>query len=140
MRVILDTCVLSELRRDSCSPRVRSKIQALAAEDLFLSVVTIGEIAKGIALLDPGSKKAALDSWLNELHREYSDRILPIDSDVANMWGIVTASAQKGGVTLAIADGLIAATGIQHGMAVMTRNVKDFEASGVRLVNPWEDA
>ena len=78
-------------------------------------------------------------SWLLELHREYSGRILAIDHEVALVWGTLTARAQKRGATVSIADGLIAATAILHGMSVMTRNVKDFEGTGAMLINPWED-
>jgi hypothetical protein len=139
VRVILDTCVVSELQRANCKPSVRTRVEGLAAEELFLSVVSLGEIAKGVALLDPGRKKAGLDSWLLELHHEYSGRILSIDHEVAHEWGTLTALAEKSGRIVRIADGLIAATALRHGMSVMTRNVKDFEATGARLINPWED-
>lgn len=138
MRVLLDTCVLSELRRPKGHPGVRQAVGGLDDEDLFVSVISIGEISKGIALLRESPKKRALETWLRTLERHYADRLPPIDLDTSHIWGELTAAAQKVGRALHAADGLIAATALSHGLRVMTRNTADFEPAGVLLLNPWQ--
>lgn len=140
MRVLLDTCTVSELRQKTPRKAVAAAIEAVPSENLFLSVITLGEIVKGIALLEEGKRKHGLQGWLMELERYYEDRILPIDTDTVRIWGELTAEAQKKGVRVGASDGLIAATARRHGLHVMTRNVSDFEATGVLLVNPWIDS
>lgn len=139
MKVLLDTCALSELRRPKPDAGVARAIRDLDSDDLFVSVVTIGEIVKGVALLQDGQKKRLLQSWLLTLERHYGDRILPIDLETCRMWGELTAAAQKAGRTIPASDGQIAATARRHGLYIMTRNTADFETSGVPLLNPWED-
>lgn len=137
MRLLLDTCVLSELRRPECHPGVRRAIDAAENEDLFVSVVSIGEISKGIALLRASQRKHALTAWLQTLEREYRDRLLSVDLETSHIWGELTAAAQKAGRTVPASDGLIAATARRHGLHVMTRNTEHFEPTGVLLTNPW---
>ncbi len=137
MKVLLDTCVLSELRRPNGHPRVRQAVGVLDDENIFLSVISVGEIFKGIALLRESPKKRALETWLQTLERSYADRVLPIDLETSRTWGELTAAAQKAGRALHAADGLIAATALRHGLRVMTRNTADFERTGVLLLNPW---
>jgi hypothetical protein len=139
VRVLLDTCVLSELHRPQPHPGVRSAVKQAASEDLFISVISTGEIAKGIGLLKESSKKHALSTWLQALERDYADRVLVIDLETSHLWGELTAAAQKTGKIIPAADGLIAATAWRHGLHVMTRNTGHFEAAGVALVNPWAD-
>lgn len=138
MRALLDTCVLSELRNSRPNPGVRRTIDDFASDDLYVSVVSAGEIAKGIALLKDSRNKRGLDSWLRALELGYADRLLPVDPETAHIWGELTATAQKRGRAILAADGLIAATALRHGLHVMTRNTADFEASGVLLLNPWK--
>lgn len=137
MRALLDTCVLSELRRPKGDARVRRAIDAFASENLFVSVLSIGEIAKGIALLRESQDKRTLQSWLQTLERFYGDRLLPIDLEISRIWGELTAAARKAGRTVPATDGLIAATARRHGLHVMTRNTADFEPTGILLLNPW---
>ena len=137
MRVLLDTCVLSELRHSRGDQNVRSAVATLRPSETFLSVITLGEISKGIALLTDDHKKRDLGYWLPSVERSYTDRILPIDRDTAIIWGELTAITQRRGIQLHAADGLIAATAIQHGLHVMTRNVRHFDATGVLILNPW---
>ena len=139
MKVLLDTCALSELRLPKPDSGVAGAIRNLDSEDLFVSVVTIGEIVKGLALLPDGQKKRGLQAWLQTLERHYGDRILPIDQDTCRMWGELTAAAQKAGRTIPASDGLIAATARRNGLYIMTRNTADFEPTGVLLLNPWEN-
>ena len=140
MKVLLDTCVVSELRLPKPDAGVARAIQALDSEDLFVSAISTGEIVKGVALLQDGQKKRLLQTWLLALEKHYGDRLLPIDVETCRMWGELTAAAQKAGRTIPASDGLIAATARRHGLYIMTRNTADFEPSGVPLLNPWENA
>jgi len=137
VRVLLDTCVLSELRRAQCHPGVKAAIDALGSENLFVSVVSTGEIAKGIALLRESRKKRTLQAWLQVLERDYADRLLPIDIETSHIWGELTASAQREGRIIPASDGLVAATARRHGLHLMTRNIAHFEPTGVLLLDPW---
>jgi len=139
LRVLLDTCVLSELRRPKGHPGVRRAVDALNNGDLFVSVVSIGEIAKGIALLKESHNKRGLMAWLQALEHDYADRLLPVDLETSHVWGELTAAAQKVGKTVPASDGLIAATAQRHGLHIMTRNTEHFAPTGVLLVNPWLD-
>ena len=140
MRVLLDTCVLSELRRPRCHHGVRRAVERLDDESLFVSVISIGEIAKGISLLRESRNKRALLGWLHTLERDFADRILPIDLETGRMWGELTAAARKSGKAVPTGDGLIAATAQRHGLYVMTRNTGHFEPTGAPVINPWLDS
>jgi predicted nucleic acid-binding protein len=140
VKVLLDTCTLSELRLPKPDAGVANAVRDLDSDDLFVSAISIGEIVKGVALLADGQKKRLLQSWLQTLERYYGDRLLPIDLETCRMWGELTATAQKAGRTIPASDGLIAATARRHGLYIMTRNTADFESTGVPLLNPWENA
>jgi len=137
VKVLLDTCVLSELRHPKGHAGVRRAVAALDEEELFLSVISIGEILKGISLLVEGRRKHTLASWLDTLARDYADRILSIDRDICHRWGELTARAQRAGRSVSARDGLIAATALHHGLRVMTRDIADFEPTGVLIFDPW---
>ena len=139
MRVLLDTCVLSELQRPGSHEGVRRALNALESDDLFVSVISIGEIAKGIALLKESQRKRSLTEWLQTLERGYGARILPIDLETCHIWGELTAAAQRTGRIVPASDGLIAATAQRHGLHVMTRNTEHFHPTGILLLNPWLD-
>ena len=138
MRVLLDTCVLSELRHPKGNPGVRQAVDALKEEELFVSVISIGEILKGISLLKESPKRRGLETWMKTLERDYDDRLLSIDLETCRLWGELTARAQKAGRVVHATDGLIAATALRHGLHVMTRNTANFKPAGVLLLNPWE--
>ncbi|MBL4771210.1 MAG: type II toxin-antitoxin system VapC family toxin [Planctomycetes bacterium] len=138
MRVILDTCVVSETVRKGGNARVQALLESLKHEETFISAITFGEISYGIGLLKPGRKRSELEAFLIRLEQDYQSQILSVGLEVARAWGDTTAALQRKGKTLPIADGLIAATAICHGLYVVTRNVKDFELTGVRVINPWE--
>ncbi len=140
MRVLLDTCVLSELYKPKPLEIVRDAVAVLSDETLYISVITLGEIGKGIALLPQSRRKQDLSEWLTKIENVYAKRVLSIDPETAAIWGEITAAAQNKGKVLAAADGLIAATSLQNGLHLMTRNVKDFETTGVLLLNPWDYA
>ena len=137
MRVLLDTCVLSELQRSEPNRQVREAVSSIANNDLFVSVLSIGEIAKGIALLDDKLRKQKLERWLQYLEGHYSERLLVPDAETCHIWGERTAERKRMGKILPSIDGLIAATASRHGLHLMTRNVDDFEGTGVLLINPW---
>lgn len=140
MKVLLDTCTLAELRKPKPDAGVVAAVSAVADEKLFVSVVSVGEIARGIGLLAAGKKRTELSAWLAALEGQFAERIIPVDVETGKAWGELTARAQKRGLVVHAADGLIAATALRHGLHVMTRNEGDFKASGVRLLNPWRDA
>jgi predicted nucleic acid-binding protein len=139
VRVLLDTCVLSELQRSHGHPGVRARVEELAPECLFLSVITLGELTKGVLLLAEGRRKQELNSWLLGLEQQFSDQILTIDQDVARLWGELSARAQVRGIQIPASDGLIAATALRHGLHVMTRNTRHFAASGALILDPWSE-
>lgn len=137
MKLLLDTCAISELRRDDCLPAARAAIEAANDDDLFLSVITIGEIQNGISLLPASNRKQELEGWLSAIEALYANRILPITRETARIWGEITARSKQAGRPLGAADGLIAATAIEHGLHVFTRNSSDFISTGVLLSDPW---
>lgn len=106
MKAFLDTCVLTELGKADGNPLVKSVVAEIATADLYLSVLTVGEIAKGIALLNAGRKKTSLGTWLARVENQYADRILSIDVQTARIWGELTARARKSGVSIPGTDGL----------------------------------
>ena len=137
MRVLLDTCILSEFKKPSPNQKLISIFDELDDRNIFLSVICIGEIQKGVQLLDSGKRQTDLQSWLQLLEKAYSNRILNIDISTVRIWGDLTASAQKQGIIIPATDGLIAATALRHNLSIITRNEKDFEYSGVAVINPW---
>ena len=138
MKVLLDTCVVSELQRQNARPSVRDAVASIPDDHLFLSVLSIGEIIKGIELLPDGKKRRSLETWLFDLVNLYSEHILPVDLETSRIWGEITANARQKGVTIPAVDGLLAATALRHGLYLMTRNTRDFALTGVRLINPWD--
>ncbi len=138
MRALLDTNILAELVKENGNPAVKAALDEIPAANVFLSVLTVGEIVKGIALLAPGRKKQHLTKWLAGLENQYAERVLPLDVETARIWGELTARTQKAGVVIPPTDGLLAATALRHGLHVMTRNTLHFEASGALIIDPWQ--
>jgi predicted nucleic acid-binding protein len=138
VKYLVDTNVLSEARRPNGHPAVRRMLTAIAEDDLFLSVITIGEIAHGIARMAASPRRHELEAWLGQIDRHFSERVLPIDQPIARLWGEITAASAKAGRTLHAADGLIAATALHHGLRLLTRNKADFEKAGVLVVDPLD--
>lgn len=136
MSYLIDTNVLSELRRKQPDPHVVAWMQVRPPPSMFLSVLTLGEIRKGIERIEDGNRKQALLDWLEmELPHYFVGRLLGIDAQTADRWGRLMASA---GRPLPAIDGLLAATALQHDLTLVTRNTKDFEGLGVVLINPWQ--
>lgn len=137
MRTLLDTCVLSELQRPKANARVRAAVEAVPDGDLFLSVLTVGELTQGIAQLPAGKRRRSLERWLLDLETRFAAHILPIDAEVARRWGQLNAKLRRDGRPVPAIDGLLAATALAHGLHLMTRNTRDFEPTAVPLLNPW---
>jgi predicted nucleic acid-binding protein len=133
---LLDTNVVSELRKASCHPNVRAWFDSVRGRDKYLSVLVIGELTRGIervSLRNDHRQAADLQDWVNSIAQQFSSRIAPISMDVALTWGRLLAHHSVPHV-----DGLLAATALQHGWIFVTRNTKDVERTGVRLLNPFE--
>jgi predicted nucleic acid-binding protein len=107
---------------------------------LFLSVLTLGEIRKGVAGLTQGRRRTHLEAWIDVgLRARFSGRILPIDFDIADRWGLLAAKAKRKGIVLPIIDGLLAATAIHHNLTIVSRNARDFAGTQAAVLNPWEE-
>ena len=136
MSYLIDTNVLSELRRKEPNPGVVAWFEERPATTLYVSVLTLGEIRKGIEALSKSKRKLKLLDWLEtELPAFFSGRVLPIDEEVADRWGRLLAAA---GRPLPAIDSLLAATALTHGLALVTRNLDDFPHPALEIINPWE--
>ena len=140
MSFLLDTAVVSELVRKSPSAPVLEWIAGQDEASLYLSVLTIGELEKGIARLPASARRSRLLSWVRrDLVERFGGRLLPIDARTAARWGAITGESERRGRPLPVIDCLIAATALLHGFTVATRNVGDFERCGAACVNPWNE-
>ena len=139
MPYLLDTKVLSEAARAEPHPGVLSWMRALDPLEAYLSVLTLGEIGKGLSLMPPGPRKRALRDWLgHDLPERFRGRILAIDTDVALAWGTLDAEARRIGRPLPAIDGLLLATAKAHSLTFVTRNLRDCGDRGVDVVSPWD--
>ncbi len=139
MNWLLDTCVISELIRPQPSPHVAGWVRAQKEHRLFLSVLTLGEIRKGIDRLLDSEKRRELDRWLREdLENRFSGRVLPVDQGAALRWGEVAGRLERTGRKTAVIDGLLAATALFRGLTLVTRNTGDMIHFGAEIFNPWE--
>ncbi|MCL2101621.1 MAG: type II toxin-antitoxin system VapC family toxin [Fibromonadales bacterium] len=136
MKYLLDTNVISELRKKACNLAVKNTIEKIEPSDLYLSVISIGEIEMGVRKLAEPQKKLEISLWLhNKLPLWFSDRIIPINFDIMVTWGKLCAENKR---TLPVIDSLIAATAITYKATLLTRNTKDFEdIRELDLINPW---
>jgi predicted nucleic acid-binding protein len=135
---LLDTNVVSELRKKNCDTRVRDFADKRNLENLFISAVTIGEVAFGMEKLPPGKKKNEFSYFLDtQIPEWFGNRIIPLDNKIMREWGRMCVRA---GRTLPTLDSLIAATALAHRLTLLTRNIRDFDGiEGLLLLNPWED-
>ena len=135
---LLDTNVPSELTNERPDPRVEMWLEDADDEQLFISVITIGEVMEGLTAMPVGKRRSGIQSWIEDALRPwFAGRILPIDETIAERWGVLAGQRRLKGRPLGVADGLIAATALHHKLTVVTRNVKDFESLGVTVFNPW---
>jgi len=138
VKYLLDTCVISELVKPTPNRKVVDWINELPSEALFLCVITIGEVRKGLTKLPDSKKKERLTLWLDTLLIEYRERILSIDLKVCDNWGILQGNAEKAGTRMSTIDSLIAATTYSHNLTLATRNENDFAPSNIPIINPWK--
>ncbi len=139
MNYLLDTCVISELVARQPSQTVVAWVDSIEEERLHLSVVTIGEIQKGITKLPTSPRKAALEDWLkDDLLVRFGNRIVPIDTMAMLRWGQLTGTLESSGKTMSAMDSLVAAIALHGDFTLVTRNEDDFRHSGVPVVNPWK--
>ena len=138
MKVLLDTCVISELVAKQPNPKVVEFVDSLDPEDVYLSAITIGEIVKGIEKLPASRRKVALLAWLkDDLLVRFDGKIVSLDKDVLMEWGTLTARLELTGRPMPAIDSLIAASARAYQMTLVTRNVVDFEGADVEILNPW---
>jgi predicted nucleic acid-binding protein len=136
---LLDTNCISELVRIQPEPSVVAWMEAADETLLYLSVLTLGEIRKGLAGLPQSKRRTHLEVWLETALRvRFAGKILPIDEAIADRWGVLAARAKGKGKSLATIDGLLAATALHHNLTVVSRNVNDFKNTPVPVLNPWE--
>ena len=138
MRYLLDTCAMSEAVRPRRDSGLVEWFSHQDENDLYMSVLTVGELEKGVVKLPASKKKERLMRWLQEdVKKRFADRLFDVDLDIATTWGRIRAEAECRGRPLPAIDALIAATAIANDCVVVTRNVADFERAGARTVNPW---
>jgi len=137
-RILPDTNVLGEIWNPRGLERVKAAF-AEAANRVVLSVVVLGETLRGIHQLPPSKRRDSLQAFYDRLVQDFGGELLPVTLETAEVWGRMTAAGRRAGRTLHPADGLIAATALHHDLTLWTRNTRDFEGTGVRLFNPWED-
>jgi toxin FitB len=138
VNLLLDTNVLSEVQRPAPDLKVLGWLDAVDEDRTFISVASIAELRRGIALMDEGRRRNALAAWLaDDLPARFAARLLPIDHAVAERWGDLMAQSRRSGVALSVMDGFFAATALANNLTLVTRNVKDYAAFGVPLFNPW---
>jgi predicted nucleic acid-binding protein len=137
LNYLLDTCVISELVKQTPDANVVDWLSNTPTERLYLSVITIGEVRKGLTKLPDSKRKDLLTNWLNSLLEDYQNRIYSINLTVAENWGIIQGKAEKKGTPMSSIDSLIAAIAYTHNLVLVTRNVRDFEASNLLIQNPW---
>jgi predicted nucleic acid-binding protein len=138
---LLDTNVPSELTKPVPDSGVKDWVAAQDNASLYFSVVSVGELRRGFTVLPQSKRRIRLEQWFEQhLLPLFADRILPVTQSIANRWGVLGGECQLRGTPLNTADGLIAATALEHGLRLVTRNAKDFADLGVVLLNPWDAA
>ncbi len=139
MNFLLDTNVISEPKQKQPNKKVLEWLGAQDESKIYLSVLTIGEIRKGITRLDSGKKKAELEEWLEKLRNRFARRILPLSERTFLVWGKMCGEFENKGIVRSALDSLLEAIALEHDLILVTRNVKNFQSSQVTILNPWED-
>jgi predicted nucleic acid-binding protein len=138
---LLDTNVISELVKPRPEANVTAWLECTDESLLYLSVLTIGEIRRGIAVLPQSRRRAVLEAWVEkDLRARFEDRILAIDHEVADRWGLLTAATRKSGIVLPVIDGLLAATALEHNLTLVTKDTGQIPSMGVAVFNPWQQS
>lgn len=140
MNYLLDTCVISELVKNRPCPAVVAWIESIPEDRLYLSVITLGELQKGICKLEDGARQRQLLAWLDiAVRQRFAGRILPLDEDTLMQWGSLTGTAENAGQPRPVLDSLLAATALVHHLILVTRNTADVQGTGIELLNPWPE-
>lgn len=138
MKYLLDTCVISELVAKQPNRNVLEWIDSVDPDGVYLSVITIGEITKGIEKLPNSKRKQELSDWLeNELLIRFRENVIELDVSILIQWGKLNARLETKGETMHAIDSLIAASALDRELTLVTRNVSDFQGTGIEILNPW---
>ncbi len=140
MRCLLDTCLLSELVKPEPEPAVLAWVSGCKEADLFVSALTIAELRRGVGRLPRSRQRAELAAWLEKLEAGFEDRVLPFTRETAAVWAGMVIQSEAQGRSMAAFDSIIAATALEHGLRLVTCNVRDFASAGVGLFNPLDSA
>jgi len=139
MKYLLDTCVISELVAKQPNSHVLEWIDSVDPDGVYLSVITIGEITKGIEKLPNSKRRQELNDWLeNELLIRFQENLIDLNANILIKWGQLNARLEINGQKMPAIDSLIAATALEQGLVLVTRNEADFAGTGVEIVNPWK--
>lgn len=137
MNYLLDTCVFAEYQNKKPNQKIIDWVTSQTEESLFISVLTIGEIEKGIARLPVSKRRTNLSDWLESLIHRFDKRVVPLEAEVMRRWGTLCGTLEERGRVLPVIDSLIAATSLTHNLTIVTRNVDDFSGTGCRILNIW---
>lgn len=137
MRYLLDTCVLSEPFKRQPNQQVITWLRSVDQSSLYTPSVVLGEMRKGVEKMPASARKRMLENWLADYRRFYADNIVAFDAEVAMAWGKLVGRLQLAGLSTPVIDSQIAATAIHHGMTLVTRNVRDMQATGADVFNPF---
>lgn len=137
MSYLLDTCLVSELARPRPNTGVLVWLDGRHSDEIYLSSITIGELAQGIAILPSGRRREGLEDWYALTVREFEGSVIDFDRPVAEAWGSLVAGARRRGRSLPTIDSMLAATALSHELTMVTRNVADFDGLGIEVHNPW---
>jgi predicted nucleic acid-binding protein len=139
MSYLLDTNVISEPERKHPDQNVLEWLDGVDYHNVYLSALTVGEIKKGVAKLALGKRKAHIQNWLEDVRKHFAGRVLPMTENTFVVWGQMFGDLEKRGIVRPILDSFFEATAIEHGLILVTRNVRNFKDSSVTILNPWED-
>jgi len=138
MTYLIDTCTLSEFTKPKPAPSVDRWFSSIPDDATFVSVLTLGELEKGIQRLSNSRRRSTLERWLSDLRDRFGGRILGVDETIALEWGRISARCEATGNPIPVVDSLLAATAIVHGLGIVTRNTSDIARSGAPIIDPWQ--
>lgn len=139
MSYLLDTNVVSETERKRPDSNVLRWLDRTDPGIVYLSVLTIGEIKKGVSKLPSGKRRAHIQNWLEDVRQQFGGRILPITEQTFLVWGKMMAEFEKKGIGRPVLDSLLEATALEHDLILVTRNVRNFRDTSITILNPWEE-
>ncbi len=140
MNYLVDTNVISELTKPSPNPAVVRWLADSDEDRVFLSVISLAEIRRGIVLMNPGKRRDQLEAWFRiEVPQRFEHRLIGIDREIAERWGDLIAASRRRGIVLSAMDGFLAATAQAHNLTLVTRNLRDFVSLDLVLLNPWSE-